>query len=291
MTVKLKKVTAPNGASFTVAEDVADRFEGLIRDLEDAGYPIDPKQSGGYNPRNIRGTNKPSNHAFGRAIDVNWSNNPLGKEGDIPPELARTLSEKYGLRWGGDYKSRKDPMHFEFIGGESPAVQNRSLTNWAGVPGQGPQAQPSAVQNIFNKGAWGAPPPQAPAPDPNVMGPPPPPADEGAFAKLQRGFDQSPVGTLASGLQRGDSTDIAAGGKGMATAALGAFGKMSGGDDQGARERTKAISDLKGKASDLTQQGQSQLGQAMGGAQMPADAEARLMAQMQQLRAQRGAFA
>ena len=284
---KLKKVTAPNGASFTVAEDVADRFEGLIRDLEDAGYPIDPKQSGGYNPRNIRGTKTPSNHAFGRAIDVNWSNNPLGKDGDIPADLARTLSEKYGLRWGGDYKTRKDPMHFEFIGGESPAVQNRSLTSWAGVPGQG---HPPAEPNFYNKGAWSAP-HLTQAPDPNAMGPPAPPADAGAFANFKKSWDQSPAGTLASGLQRGDSTDIAAGGKGVASAALGAFGKsMSGGEDDGQKAQ-KAIADLKGRASGLTQQGQGQLSQAMSGAQMPADAEARLMAQMQQLRAQRGAFA
>lgn len=283
---KLKKVTAPNGASFTVAEDVADRFEGLIRDLEDAGYPIDPKQSGGYNPRNIRGTNKPSNHAFGRAIDVNWSNNPLGKDGDIPADLARTLSEKYGLRWGGDFKTRKDPMHFEFIGGESPTVQNRSLTSWAGVPGQG---RLPAKPNFYNKGAWSAP-HLTKTPDPNAMGPPAPPADAGAFANFKKSWDQSPAGTLASGIQHGDSTDIAAGGKGVASAALGAFGKsMSGGED--GQEAQKAIADLKGRASGLTQQGQGQLSQAMGGNQMPADTEARLMAQMQQLRAQRGAFA
>lgn len=280
---KLKTVIAPNGAKFTVAEDLADKFEGLIRDLEDAGYPIDPKQSGGYNPRNIAGTNTPSNHAFGRAIDVNWTNNPLGKDGDIPPELARTLSEKYGLRWGGDYKSRKDPMHFEYVGGESPAVQNRSLTSWAGSAP--PQPKPDAVQNIFNKRAWGE-------PDPSTVGPPPPPTSgDGAFmAGIKRSWDQSPAGILASGLQRGDSTDIAAGGKGIASAALGAFGKSMGGDG-GAQERAKAISDLRSRASGLTQDGQRSLNEALSSGGLGSDAEARLMAQMQQLRSQRGAFA
>jgi hypothetical protein len=27
--------------------------------------------------------------------------------------MIRALAKKYGLKWGGDYKNRKDEMHFE----------------------------------------------------------------------------------------------------------------------------------------------------------------------------------
>jgi hypothetical protein len=40
----------------------------------------------------------------------------LGKVGTFPNEkvpMIRALAKKYGLTWGGDYKNRKDEMHFE----------------------------------------------------------------------------------------------------------------------------------------------------------------------------------
>lgn len=129
---QLKIITSPSGARFTVAADHADRFSGLVSDLEAAGYGINPKASGGYNPRNIRGSNRPSNHAFGRAIDVNWDKNALGTKGEIPAELARSLAAKHGMTWGGDW-SRPDPMHFEIAGAPSVPVSQRGITQVAGV--------------------------------------------------------------------------------------------------------------------------------------------------------------
>ena len=41
---------------------------------------------------------------------------PLGKVGTFPAEkipMLRALAKKYGLKWGGDFKSRPDDMHFE----------------------------------------------------------------------------------------------------------------------------------------------------------------------------------
>lgn len=116
---ELAKIAAPGGAKFTVAASAADQFAGLINDLESAGYKIDPTTSGGYNPRNIAGTNTPSQHSYGLAIDVNSARNPQGakSESDIPPDLARALAAKYGLTWGGDWHgSTRDPMHFEVRG-------------------------------------------------------------------------------------------------------------------------------------------------------------------------------
>jgi hypothetical protein len=71
----------------------------------------------GYCFRNVRGTtDKLSNHASGTAIDLNATKHPLGHAGTFTPMqtvLIQALSKKYGLKWGGDYKNRKDEMHFE----------------------------------------------------------------------------------------------------------------------------------------------------------------------------------
>lgn len=129
---KLRVVTSPSGARFTVADEYGDKFSGLVADLEAAGYGINPNASGGYNPRNIRGSRRPSNHAFGRAIDVNWDRNALGTKGEINPELARSLAAKHGMTWGGDW-SRPDPMHFEIAGVPNVPVSQRGITRVAGV--------------------------------------------------------------------------------------------------------------------------------------------------------------
>jgi hypothetical protein len=116
----LKTITSPSGARFTVNAEHADRFQALVNDLEARGYPIKGEQSGGYNPRNIAGTNTPSKHSHGAAIDINWSENARGAPGKIPQELALELAQKNGLTWGGTWKNRDD-MHFEVAGaGHSP---------------------------------------------------------------------------------------------------------------------------------------------------------------------------
>jgi len=138
---KLRVITSPSGARFTVADEHADKFGGLVKDLEAAGIRINPNASGGYNPRNIRGSNKPSNHAFGRAIDVNWDENPMGQPGKINPEVARSIAAKYGMTWGGDWKNRPDPMHFEVAGVPNVPVSQRAFTRVAGVQ----QTEPSTT--------------------------------------------------------------------------------------------------------------------------------------------------
>jgi hypothetical protein len=114
----LTQVTAPSGAKFTVAKDAADAFSGFLTDLEKTGYKIDQKSSGGYNPRNIAGTNTPSQHAFGHAIDINPGSNPRGAKGpsDLPANVA-DLAAAHGLTWGGGWSGdTRDPMHFELSG-------------------------------------------------------------------------------------------------------------------------------------------------------------------------------
>jgi len=64
-----------------------------------------------YLNRDVRGGTQRSNHAFGLAVDINALSNPLGTEGDIPPDVVQGWKAEGG-GWGGDW-SRSDPMHFE----------------------------------------------------------------------------------------------------------------------------------------------------------------------------------
>ena len=90
----------------------AKEFNELIEPLE--GGALD---DWGYCYRMVRGTtDKLSNHSSGTAIDLNATKHPLGKVGTFDAAkvpMIRALAKKYGLTWGGDYKNRKDEMHFE----------------------------------------------------------------------------------------------------------------------------------------------------------------------------------
>ena len=79
-----------------------------------------------YAFRMVRGTtDKLSCHSSGTAIDLNATKHPLGKAGTF--ELAKVpmiqaLAKKYGLTWGGDYRGRKDEMHFEVAISQEKAI-------------------------------------------------------------------------------------------------------------------------------------------------------------------------
>lgn len=116
-TPDLVTIQSASGASFRVDRSVATQIQGLINDLEAGGVKIDPRTSGGYSNRNIAGTSTPSQHAYGRAVDINAVANARGTQGQIDPALARSLATKYGLTWGGDWRgATRDPMHFEAPG-------------------------------------------------------------------------------------------------------------------------------------------------------------------------------
>lgn len=73
--------------------------------------------SGAYNPRLIRGSaTKWSNHAYGAAIDIDAEHNGLNAGHGTMPQIVIDAFKHQGARWGGDYKGRTDPMHFEFCG-------------------------------------------------------------------------------------------------------------------------------------------------------------------------------
>lgn len=73
----------------------------------------------GYAYRAIRGyVTGLSNHSSGTAVDLNATDHPLGRE-DTFTDAEEAQIEKFlhrysgCVRWGGDYRGRKDEMHFE----------------------------------------------------------------------------------------------------------------------------------------------------------------------------------
>ena len=96
----------------------------LITETERIGYDLKAGQCWGYAHRPIRGKRAPSNHSWGLAIDQNAPSNPMGRplRTNIPPDV-RDLWRRYGFEWGGDWKTRPDAMHFEFVG--TPADADR----------------------------------------------------------------------------------------------------------------------------------------------------------------------
>ena len=101
------------------AEKVAPLLIGLASEFHETIEPIDKGtlDDWGYAFRMIRGsTDSLSNHSSGTAIDLNATKHPLAKVGTFEASkvpMIRALAKKYGLTWGGDYKNRKDEMHFE----------------------------------------------------------------------------------------------------------------------------------------------------------------------------------
>ena len=129
----------------SVAEDVVDVFRQLFA----AGFPIeemrlpttadlkapptgDGNNSASYVCRAARGQKSWSQHAYGLAVDINPFHNPLVKRDLVIPELASAYADRsdvrpgmhvrggeavrafasIGWKWGGDWRSSKDYMHF-----------------------------------------------------------------------------------------------------------------------------------------------------------------------------------
>lgn len=86
-----------------------------------------------WNKRMIAGTRIPSNHAWPTAIDINPRQNPMRRDNvlvtDIPPRI-REIFKANGFRWGGDYRTVKDAMHFEYLGEPVKEYVGRRVLSW-----------------------------------------------------------------------------------------------------------------------------------------------------------------
>jgi hypothetical protein len=71
---------------------------------------------GCYAPRPVRGSStKLSCHAFAAAIDLDPEHEPMNRnhQSNMPQVVIEAFKAE-GAFWGGDFKTRQDPMHFQF---------------------------------------------------------------------------------------------------------------------------------------------------------------------------------
>ena len=95
-------------------------LKSALKNLSDRGLLSELKEYGGcYSIRATRGTTKWSAHSWALAIDLNMSENGLGKTPKLSKEFVKCFTDA-GFGWGGDY-SRKDGMHFTIAGFDMPA--------------------------------------------------------------------------------------------------------------------------------------------------------------------------
>lgn len=110
--------------------DVATILSYIVNQFNEKVEPIRKDWSWGYAYRPIRGaTSGFSNHASATAVDINAPKHPMGEANTFTPEQVNTLRKillpmKDVIRWGGDYRVRKDDMHFEInVPPSSPRVK------------------------------------------------------------------------------------------------------------------------------------------------------------------------
>ncbi len=136
-----------------VAARVAPQLVGVFRRLYAVGFPIeemrlpttadvrakptgDGNNTAAYVCRTARGQTRFSQHAYGLAVDINPFQNPEVKRDLVLPELASAYTDRrwqrpgmfladdrgvrafasIGWKWGGYWRSLKDPMHFSASG-------------------------------------------------------------------------------------------------------------------------------------------------------------------------------
>jgi hypothetical protein len=140
-----------------VHKDIAYDILYIMEELYNVGYPIremrlisdfggndwhsiEADNTSAFNCRRATGSKKWSNHAYGKAIDINPIENPyISRNGHIshkeslkyrkrvhygfrtpqdkalllPNDLAVKIFKNYGFRWGGDWIHIKDYQHFD----------------------------------------------------------------------------------------------------------------------------------------------------------------------------------
>lgn len=135
---------ARSGTSFTVHELIAPIIKYLIDETERRGYlldhgPGDQNDDWSYANRPIRGKRTPSNHSRGLAVDIDATQFPMGSKKRLPQWIV-DLWKAHGFDYGGDWKGRADPMHFEFNGWPSDA--RRIAAQVAGLIPSDPTSTP-----------------------------------------------------------------------------------------------------------------------------------------------------
>lgn len=149
----------------SVRPAIVEATKALNTVLKAYRYSTRAGDTGAYNCRRITGGTGYSLHAYGIALDINWTTNPYSstlrtdmlRPGDhqMPYRIQaiRTNSGKQVWRWGGTYSGSKDAMHYEVVC--SPA-DIRTGINWRTVYGYAaPVAAPATSHPVLREGSTG----------------------------------------------------------------------------------------------------------------------------------------
>jgi hypothetical protein len=116
---------APMTKGILINEKCADSFMRAMGKIWDAcGHDQAKVDKAGasdfggcFNIRRIAGSNSYSNHSWACAVDLSPGSNGFNMKTTLSQVVISAFKAE-GWRWGGDYRGRKDPMHFEAV---SPA--------------------------------------------------------------------------------------------------------------------------------------------------------------------------
>jgi len=156
-TARIKTLVRRDGLRLPVRQEILPLVAWLMDETERLGYDIRPDWTWGFANRPIRGSNTPSNHSWGLAVDINAPRNPMGSRliTDMPAWMPKLWAD-YGFRWGGTYRSRPDAMHYEFMGTPADAARYIAQITKPADPNKGrPWRQSAAGANdraIYAKG-------------------------------------------------------------------------------------------------------------------------------------------
>ncbi len=122
----------------------------LHREIE----PLVRSYTAAHSFRKISGTAVYSNHASGTAMDLNWHRHPYGAANTFTPaqeSVLRDILDKCRgvVRWGGDYSSTPDDMHFEI--NVAPGDPRLSQVARALADGAPTDRAPSTAVNLFGR--------------------------------------------------------------------------------------------------------------------------------------------
>lgn len=115
------KLAVRKGDVAVIMQYIAEQFHATVEPLKWPG-------NWGYAERKIRGGSSLSNHASGTAIDLNAPRHYLGAVGTFTSSQVRAIRKILSacegtIRWGGDYRGRKDEMHFEINAGTAKVAK------------------------------------------------------------------------------------------------------------------------------------------------------------------------
>lgn len=154
-------------ASYTIVRDVKISLRKgdasvvllhLARWFDENIEKLTKEDTGGYNPKKIEGSDTWSNHASGTAMDLRWNRHPMGKPATFTaPQAAKIRAQlkfyEGVIRWGGDYKSRVDDMHFEINKG--PADLARIAAKCKGTAPAPKPTKPTVPATLVVDGSLG----------------------------------------------------------------------------------------------------------------------------------------